>query len=119
MLFAIIGLGPMEMMIIGVIAVLLFGSRLPSVMRNLGKGFVEFKQGMQGIESDMNSALDTSTSHATYEDDLDRHSEPVAPKFEPPTSEPSAEDLAETDEADPHDVAHQPIDDSAEQMKTS
>jgi len=30
--------------------VLLFGTRLPKVMRSLGEGIVEFKRGVQGIE---------------------------------------------------------------------
>lgn len=46
------GLGPMEMTIIGVLAVLLFGSRLPSVARSLGSTFVEFKRGLKGIDED-------------------------------------------------------------------
>jgi len=37
----------MEMMIIGLIILLLFGNRLPSVMRSLGRGVVEFKKGLQ------------------------------------------------------------------------
>jgi sec-independent protein translocase protein TatA len=44
-LFAI-GLGPMEIFIVCVIVLLLFGSRLPSVMRSLGRGVVEFKKGL-------------------------------------------------------------------------
>ena len=44
------GLGPMEMLIVGVIAVLLFGNRLPEVGRSLGKGLVEFKKGIRGDE---------------------------------------------------------------------
>ena len=32
------GLGPMELLIVGVIAVLLFGNRLPSVMNSLAQG---------------------------------------------------------------------------------
>ncbi|GIX02982.1 MAG: twin-arginine translocase TatA/TatE family subunit [Thermogutta sp.] len=39
--------GWMEMMIIGLIILLLFGNRLPSVMRSLGRGVVEFKKGLQ------------------------------------------------------------------------
>jgi len=44
------GLGPMELMIVGVIAVLLFGKRLPEVGRSMGKGIVEFKKGLREAE---------------------------------------------------------------------
>lgn len=36
--------GPMELAIIGAVAVLLFGHRLPNVMRSLGQGMKEFKK---------------------------------------------------------------------------
>ncbi|MFM7207829.1 MAG: twin-arginine translocase TatA/TatE family subunit [Planctomycetaceae bacterium] len=49
-LFAVFGLGPMELLIVGVVVLLLFGTRLPKVMRSLGEGVVEFKKGVQGIE---------------------------------------------------------------------
>jgi sec-independent protein translocase protein TatA len=41
-----------ELVIIMVIALLLFGKRLPDVARSLGKGVVEFKKGLKGIEDD-------------------------------------------------------------------
>ena len=44
--------GPVELVIVVVILLLLFGNRLPSVMRSLGQGVVEFKKGVQGIEDD-------------------------------------------------------------------
>ncbi len=47
------GLGPMELMIVGVVAVLLFGSRLPEVGRSLGKSLSEFKKGMSEIQSEI------------------------------------------------------------------
>jgi sec-independent protein translocase protein TatA len=47
------GLSPMELMIIGVVAVLLFGSRLPGVARSLGKSMTEFKKGLTGLEEDV------------------------------------------------------------------
>ncbi len=47
------GLGPMELAIVGVIAVLLFGKRLPEVGRSLGKSIVEFKKGMNDIQADV------------------------------------------------------------------
>jgi len=44
------GIGPMELFYVAVIVLLLFGTRLPKVMRSLGEGIVEFKRGVQGIE---------------------------------------------------------------------
>ncbi|MEN6493568.1 MAG: twin-arginine translocase TatA/TatE family subunit [Thermoguttaceae bacterium] len=56
-LIAFIGMpGPFEMLIIAVVVLLLFGNRLPSTMRSLGKGVVEFKKGIQGIEDDLDQA---------------------------------------------------------------
>ncbi|MEX0671198.1 MAG: twin-arginine translocase TatA/TatE family subunit [Pirellulales bacterium] len=49
-MFAMFGLGPMELLIVAGVVLLLFGSRLPKVMRSLGEGIVEFKRGVQGIE---------------------------------------------------------------------
>lgn len=54
--FGLFSPGPMEMLIIGAIALLLFGNRLPSVMRSLGRGIVEFKKGVQGIEEEIDDA---------------------------------------------------------------
>jgi sec-independent protein translocase protein TatA len=47
-LLAFMGLGPTELVILGIIVLLLFGNRLPSVMRSLGRGVVEFKKGVSG-----------------------------------------------------------------------
>jgi len=46
------GLGPMELLIVAVVILLLFGSRLPTMMRSLGRGVVEFKKGLHD-ESDV------------------------------------------------------------------
>jgi len=90
------GLGPMELVIIGVIAVLLFGKRLPEVARSMGKSFVEFKKGMSGFEEEVNSASRsvTSSSYASSYDEADEREEATAPKFEPPSTEPQAESPA-------------------------
>lgn len=52
--------GPMEMIVILVIAVLLFGRRLPEIARGLGKSITEFKKGIKDTESDLNKSLDES-----------------------------------------------------------
>jgi sec-independent protein translocase protein TatA len=49
--------GMNEMMIIGFIALLIFGNRLPSVMRSLGKSVTEFKKGVAGIEDEIDGAV--------------------------------------------------------------
>lgn len=88
------GLGPQELLIVAVIGVLLFGKRLPEVGRSLGKGIVEFKRGVSGIESEIDDAVhnrnsSTSTpSHAPADD----YEETSVPKFAPPSSEPTPGD---------------------------
>ena len=61
-LFAFLpGLGASEMVILLIIGVLLFGRKLPEVGRYLGKGIVEFKKGLAGIEDDVNNSVNRST----------------------------------------------------------
>ncbi len=52
------GVGGMELMIVGVIVLLLFGNRLPGVMRSLGLGITEFKKGIQGVEEEDNPSAE-------------------------------------------------------------
>ncbi len=46
------GVNSYELLIVLVIALLLFGSRLPSVMRSLGKSVTEFKKGINDVDDD-------------------------------------------------------------------
>ena len=46
MLLGLGTIGPLELVIVMVIVLLLFGNRLPSLMRSLGQGVVEFKKGV-------------------------------------------------------------------------
>jgi|TARA_B100000959_G_scaffold253209_1_gene283896 sec-independent protein translocase protein TatA len=44
--------GGFEWIIILVIALLIFGKRLPGTMRSIGKGIVEFKKGLKGVKDE-------------------------------------------------------------------
>lgn len=53
-MFAFIGMpGPTEMIVIGIIAVLLFGNRLPSVARSVGRSLLSVKAGMKDVEREL------------------------------------------------------------------
>jgi sec-independent protein translocase protein TatA len=52
-------LGMPELMIVAFVSLLIFGNRLPSVMRSLGKSVTEFKKGISGIEEEIDQAVTT------------------------------------------------------------
>lgn len=58
-------LGMQELMIIAFISLLIFGNRLPSVMRSLGKSVTEFKKGVAGIEDELDQAVTASDKKPT------------------------------------------------------
>ena len=43
-------LGATELMVVAFVSLLIFGNRLPSLARSMGKGIVEFKKGLAGVE---------------------------------------------------------------------
>ncbi len=49
-------IGPTELIVVAFVALLIFGNRLPSVMRSLGKSVTEFKKGVAGIEDEIDQA---------------------------------------------------------------
>lgn len=46
------GTHPVELLIVAAVALLLFGKRLPDVMRSLGKSVTEFKKGINDTTTD-------------------------------------------------------------------
>ncbi len=50
------GFGMWEAIVLGLLGVLIFGKRLPEVGKSIGKGIVEFKKGLSGIEDDIDTA---------------------------------------------------------------
>lgn len=54
--------GWLEMTVIGVVLLLLFGRRLPEVGRSLGQGIVEFKKGLKDVTDDIKHETSDSGS---------------------------------------------------------
>src|SRR5258708_31657405 len=77
------------MVIIAVIGILLFGKRLPEVGRSLGKGIVEFKKGLKGIEEEVETASEQPSRPALPPQE--QHAKAALPtdaKFDPFTGKP-------------------------------
>jgi sec-independent protein translocase protein TatA len=51
---------PWAWLVIGLVAVVLFGRRLPEVARSLGQSMTAFKKGMHGLEDDIVSSTPSS-----------------------------------------------------------
>ena len=68
MTFELFGIGglsaPLTYALVAGVAFLLFGNRLPSVMRSLGRSVVEFKKGVAGIEDDLEETVNEAESKA-------------------------------------------------------
>ncbi len=86
------GIGFGEMVVIAIVAVLLFGSRLPEVARSLGASYQQFRKGLSEIQSTINLDLDSPTRSQNsakktpeYRDYNDDYDSPPAPKFVPPS----------------------------------
>jgi len=50
--------GSWEWIVILVIGILIFGKRLPEVGKSIGKGIVEFKKGLAGIDEEIKDVRD-------------------------------------------------------------
>lgn len=89
--FLPMGISSQEMIVFGVIALLLFGKRLPEVAKSLGKGVTEFKRGLNGFERELTSSTNTRSSYTPPSRPIpdDNRIETTAPKFEPPTQAPT------------------------------
>jgi sec-independent protein translocase protein TatA len=79
-------LSPMDMLIVGIVAVILFGNRLPEVARSLGRSLTEFKKGMQEFEQEVKTSIYSDTPRSSYQD-----------RLPPPAPAPPAETAQATD----------------------
>lgn len=85
------GIGTTEMVAFGVLALMLFGSKLPEVARNLGgtyrglkRNVDDFKREFQAVET-----YEPPKHHAKIQSDEPQIVESAAPKFEIPKDEDS------------------------------
>lgn len=62
--------GWVELVVVLVVAVLLFGRRLPDIARSVGKSLTEFKKGIRETEDDVNKATDTEDSKKDVDQEL-------------------------------------------------
>ena len=53
--------GPTEMIVIGIIAVLLFGRKLPKLAFDMGNSFTQFKKGLAEPISEMRHEIENET----------------------------------------------------------
>jgi sec-independent protein translocase protein TatA len=98
-----LGLTFQEVLVIGIIAIVLFGSKLPEVAKMLGGHYARFRKSLADLQSQVNlheiydprptsssyssSSRKSSSSYSSFDD----HDEATAPRFEPPpAAEPPA-----------------------------
>lgn len=111
------GLGTQELLIFGVIAVLLFGKRLPEVARSMGSSYREFRRGLSDIQRqvDVRQYLEeeppetySSSSRSGSQGSAAATEEPSVPKFDLPPSGGSDSSTGLGESAEPSRSAGEP-----------
>lgn len=65
--------GGIEWIVILVVALLISGKRLPEVMKSMGKGIVEFKKGVKGIEDIKKTTVNDVVENMISNSDVDKN----------------------------------------------
>lgn len=92
------GIGFQELLIIAVVAILLFGKRLPEVARSWGQSYREFRRSVNDIRT---SFTDDSPSHKKptraieYDDRIEDKTPRFVPPAEPISSAPGPSNIAD------------------------
>ena len=92
------GLGPLELMVIGVIAVMLYGKQLPDVGLKVGKSLAELRRQWSTISRDLDVTGEIKSRQGQAHTDTrrlssqfdDEESAQTSPAFDPPASSPES-----------------------------
>lgn len=84
--------GAGEMVVILIVAVVLFGGRLPEVARSFGSYYQQFRKGLSDIQTSIKNEVDVNelkslTKLPEFHDIEDDYDVPTAPKMVPPDDE--------------------------------
>lgn len=84
--------GYTEMFLFGIVALMLFGSKLPDVARNFGRGYRDMRKKVDDLQREFRDwdKPDTSSPTKSYfsaEEEEPSKRQPTAPKFVPPADE--------------------------------
>ncbi len=61
------GMGPWEILVILLIALLLFGAkRIPEIAQGLGKGITEFKRAVRDVQGEIENSVEASPPPASH-----------------------------------------------------
>lgn len=82
--------GYTEMLLLGIVALMLFGGKLPDVARNFGRGYREMRRKVDDLQKEFRDwdkpdyTPPSSKPSRPYEEDAGDKYVPTAPKFVPP-----------------------------------
>src|SRR5687767_12403576 len=111
--------GLTEWIIIGALGLLIFGKRLPEVGRSLGKGIVEFKRGLKGVQDDVTQVDEQieDQSAKRLPDPASAEASQTKPKFDPYTGKPIEEPVAEKAKPKFDPYTGKPVEETAGEVK--
>lgn len=87
------GIGYAEIILIAMVGVVLFGSKLPEVARSVGQSYTQFRKGLNDIQTSVKSELDKELDEVkkipqeietAIEDMEDEEDDDLSPDYDPP-----------------------------------
>ena len=86
--------GPLEMMILAVLALLFYGGDLPNVARSWGKTLTDFRRGLSGIQNDINDVIYNEPEQLEYRPEENIGEEPAPSSVESDSEKTQTDDLS-------------------------